>query len=83
MNVRGYGKKALSLAVAVAMAASLCMPVWAEDELSLQTQTPETASTAETAQSEETTDETDSALVMSPSDERANSTTVEVSSDEE
>lgn len=83
MNIRGYGKKALSLAVAVAMAASLCMPVWAEDELSLQTQTPETASTAETAQSEETTDETDSALVMSPSDERANSTTVEVSSDEE
>ena len=83
MNIRGYGKKALSLAVAVAMAASLCMPVWAEDELSLQAQTPETASTAETAQSEETTDETDSALVMSPSDERANSTTVEVSSDEE
>ena len=83
MNIRGYGKKALSLAVAVAMAASLCMPVWAEDEISLQTQTPETASTAETAQSEETTDETDSALVMSPSDERANSTTVEVSSDEE
>ena len=37
MNIRGYGKKALSLAVAVAMAASLCMPVWAEDELSLQT----------------------------------------------
>lgn len=83
MNIRGYGKKALSLAVAVAMAASLCMPVWAEDKLSLQAQTPETASTAETAQSEETTDETDSALVMSPSDERANSTTVEVSSDEE
>lgn len=87
MKLQGYGKKALSLAVAAAMAASLCVPVWAEETLT-QPQTAETAATAETAQRDEAAETVDGALLANaltaePSTARANGTTVEVGSDEE
>ena len=83
MRLQSYGKKALSLAVAAALAVSLCVPVWADEEVLPQPQTAETAATAESAQSNEATEETtpdEPAVQKAP---RANGNTVEIHSEEE